>query len=108
MDLVSLDLRLAVPIVAIVALGLFALLLIAKLDRTRRRRLIVRERLQCPIHRRQAVVDLLVEEPVDEDGGDVYRDVLRCSLCSPREPVACDKVCRSTSVAPFGEPQHQS
>jgi hypothetical protein len=62
-----------------------------------RRFRVVTRRLRCPVHGREALVQLLVEA----GDGVVYRDVVACSL----EPsVTCDKVCRSLSVAPFAQP----
>jgi hypothetical protein len=90
----------ALPIAAAIALLLMGLLLTLELDRRRRQRLVMRERLECPVHGRQAVVDFVFEQ----DNGQVFRDVARCSLGEPGKPVSCGKVCRSSGVAPFGRP----
>ncbi|HJQ84162.1 MAG TPA: hypothetical protein VKA21_08805 [Candidatus Binatia bacterium] len=55
-------------------------------------------RVECPVHRREATVEFLV----DGAGAEANRDVLACSLLPPGEPATCGKTCRSTSVAPFG------
>jgi hypothetical protein len=60
---------------------------------------VVRRRVGCPVHGTAADVDFLV----DATGPVVYRDVVDCSLLPPGRGVECGKVCRSISVAPFGE-----
>jgi hypothetical protein len=60
----------------------------------------LRRRLECPLERRPATVDFVVVA----NGGATYVDVAACSLLPPDRPVECDRVCRSTSVAPFSEP----
>jgi hypothetical protein len=59
----------------------------------------LRRRLECPVERRPATVEFVVVA----NGGAAYVDVAACSL-QPDRPVDCDRVCRSTSVAPFSEP----
>jgi hypothetical protein len=51
------------------------------------------------VHGTAADVDLLV----DATGPVVYRDVVDCSLLPPGRAGECGKVCRSVSVAPFGD-----
>ena len=58
-----------------------------------------RRRVICPGAESDAIVDFLV----DAEGPEVYRDVVDCSLVRGR-PAGCGRVCRSTSVAPFGMP----
>ena len=57
------------------------------------------QRVRCPVHDQGATVEFLV----GEDDGECRFDVAGCSLIARGGPVACGKVCRSTSVAPFGE-----
>ncbi|HLK10269.1 MAG TPA: hypothetical protein VKW76_02710 [Candidatus Binatia bacterium] len=59
---------------------------------------LVRRRLRCPVENAPATVDFVVAA----NGGEAYVDVAACSLLPRDEPVTCGKVCRSTSVAPFG------
>lgn len=82
----------ALLVAVVVAVTIFLVL------RDRRFRVVTR-RLRCPVHGREATVQLLVEA----GNGVVYRDVVACSLESDPS-VTCDKVCRSLSVAPFAEP----
>lgn len=56
-----------------------------------------RRRVTCPVHDREATVDYVLDDP-----GEVYVDVVACSLGAPGSEIACGKPCRSTGVAPFG------
>ena len=57
-----------------------------------------RRRLTCPLRGLDATVDFVMR---DTDG-DVYADVVGCSLVASGDQIVCGKPCRSTSVAPFG------
>jgi hypothetical protein len=85
---------LGVPLVAVTGAAVLAAL--ALLCGGRRYRVAAR-RLVCPIHGREATVRFLV----DAGDGEVYREVVDCSLRPPGETLGCESVCRSLSVAPF-------
>jgi len=57
-----------------------------------------RRRVTCPVHECEAMVDFVLED----DRGEVYADVVGCSLVAPGREIDCGKPCRSTSVVPFG------
>jgi hypothetical protein len=88
-------------VLVVVALTALAIV-IANAVRRRNGRAAVhlRRRLECPLEHRPATVEFVVVA----NGGAAYVDVAACSLWSPHRPVECDRVCRSTSVAPFSEP----
>ncbi len=73
---------------------------IVQLTRWVRAARLVRRRVVCPVDGEAATVDFLV----DAGDGEVYRDVVDCSLVPPGEPIECGKACRSMSVAPFSAP----
>jgi hypothetical protein len=57
-----------------------------------------RRRVTCPVRDREARVDYVLRD----DPGEIYVDVVACSLCAPGSEIACGKPCRSSGVAPFG------
>jgi hypothetical protein len=57
-----------------------------------------RRRTSCPLQGREATVDFVLED----NDGEVYADVVGCSLVGPEHEIDCGKPCRSASVAPFG------
>jgi hypothetical protein len=57
---------------------------------------VVRRRVRCPEKGRRATVAFMV------DGWGAARDVARCTLVPPNEPVTCGKECRSVAVTRFG------
>jgi hypothetical protein len=59
---------------------------------------VTRRRVRCRLHERDATVDFVLEG----DDGDVYADVVACSLVDRKCEIDCGKPCRSTGVAPFG------
>lgn len=59
---------------------------------------ITRRRLMCPLRGRDAAVDFVIRH----SDGEVYADVIGCSLVRGGRRIPCGKPCRSISVVPFG------
>lgn len=87
-----------VLVAGLTALTVLAVLILVLLRNHRATRF-VRRRLRCPVGGEPATVDFVVAA---HDGA-AYLDVVRCSLLPPGKPVACGKVCRSASIAPFAD-----